>query len=288
MLKHTAVIALAGVLALGLITLGVAGKPSTTTSGSWQVDSQLSSAQLVTDGTTNFGKTKINFTVGFTRVNGGLKLDEADPANSKFDFRMYPASSMAPPIGEDGKVKASWLANAANNTLVCFHSKKVVRTPDGKLQATGDLTLTRVDRNLQYNPTEDYSGPVYGPPIIHRVSREATFVFDLTPPGENGQKTAAITASGSTSISREGFPQLVRAVVSTDWPPVVMDENCQNPAGGTEDYRGFRCTGTFMEASGLPPAPTQLGEDYPGASDFNAVVGNQLTILVHLRLAPQA
>ena len=142
MLKHTAVIAVAGALALGILTLGVAGKPNPT-SGSWQVDSQRSDAQLITDGLTNWGQTKINFTLGFARVNGGLKLDDADPANSKLDFRMYPASSMAPPIGEDGKVKASWLANVANNTLVCFHSRKVVRTPDGKLQAIGDLTLTR-------------------------------------------------------------------------------------------------------------------------------------------------
>src|SRR5215469_15966320 len=36
-----------------------------------------------------------------------------------------------------------------------------------------------------------------------------------------------------------------------------------------------------------PPAPTQNGEDYPGSSNFNAVVGSQLTILVHLRLAPK-
>jgi len=283
MLKYTAVIAVAGVLALGIFTLGIASK-ATSTSGSWQVDSQHSDAQLITDALTDFGKTKINFTLGFARVNGALKLDDADPASSKLDFLMYPARSMASPIGEDGKIKAKWLANVANDTLVCFHSKKVVRTPDGKLQATGDLTLTRVDRDLQYNPGEDYRGPVYGPPIVHRVSREATFIFDLTPAGGNGPKAAAITASGSTSLSREQFPQLVRAVVSTHWPPLVMDENCQNPAGGTEDYRGFRCTGTFMEASGLPPAP--IGPDFLDTSDFNAVVGNQLNILVHLRLTP--
>ncbi len=283
MLKHTVVIAVAGALALGILTLGVAAKPSST-SGSWQVDSQRSDAQLITDAWTDWQQRKINFTLGYARVNGGLKLDDADPANSKLDFLMYPASSKASPIGEDGKVKARWLANVANHTLVCFHSKKVVRTPDGKLQATGDLTLTRVDRDLQYNPGEDYRGPVYGPPVVHRVSREATFVFDLTPAGASGQKAAAITASGSASIAREGFPQLVRAVVSTHWPPLVMDEDCQNPAAGTEDYRGFRCTGTFMEASGLPPAPIE--PDFVDTSDFNTVVGNQLNILVHLRLTP--
>src|SRR5208337_1549082 len=284
MLKPTAVFAVAGALALGILTLGVAGKPNPT-SGSWQVDSHRSDAQLITDAMTDFGKTKINFTIGFARVSGGLKLDDADPANSKLDFLMYPASSMAPPIREDGKIKAKWLANVANHTLVCFHSKKIVRTPDGKLQATGDLTLTRVDRDLQYNPGEDYRGPVYGPPVVHRVSREVTFVFDLTPAGKNGQKAAAVAASGSTSMSREQFPQLVRAVVSTHWPTLVMDEKCENPAGGTEDYRGFRCTGTFMEASGLTPAPIEEGTD---PSDFNTIIANQLNILVHLRLTPAA
>lgn len=287
MLKHTAVIAVAGVVALGILTLAVSGKPSAT-SGSWQVDYHHSDVQLITDGTTDFGKRKINFTVGFARVNGDLKLDDADPANSKLDLHIYPASSMAPAIGEDGKLKADWLANVANHTLMCFHSKKVVRTPDGKLQATGDLVLTRVDRNVELNPTEAYSGPVYGPPVIHRVSREATFVFDLAPAVENGQKDLAIKASGSTNVTHEGFPQLVRSVVSTYWPPLVMDEQCQNPAGVSEDYRGFRCTGTFMEAAGLPPAPTQIGEDYPAASNFDAVVGSQLNILVNLRLTQKA
>ena len=67
----------------------------------------------------------------------------------------------------------------SNHTLVCFHSKRVVRTPDGRLQATGELTVTRVDRNVEAEPTEAYSGPVYGPPMIHRVSHEATFIFDI-------------------------------------------------------------------------------------------------------------
>ncbi len=287
MLKFTAATAVAGVLALGLLTLNVAGKPASM-GGFWQVDPHHSEVQLISDGTTDYGKTKINYTVGFARVSGGLTLDDAEPANSKLDLHIYPANSMAPAIDENGKLKADWLADFANHTLVCFHSKKVVRTADGKLQATGDLVLTRVDRNVEINPGEDYSGPVYGPPIVHRVSREATFVFDLTPAGESGQKEAALRTSGSTSVAREGFPQLVRAVVSTYWPPLVMDENCENPAGVSEAYRGFRCTGTFMEASGLPPAPTQIGEDYPAASNFNAVVGNQVNIVVNLRLTAKA
>jgi len=278
MLRQTAVIAVAGILALG-----VSGKPSSTP-GSWQVDSRHSDVQLITDGTTDFGKTNINFTLGYARVNGTFKVDEANLANSKLDLHIYPANAMASPIEENGNFKAQWMANRANHTLVCFHSKKIVRMPDGKLQATGELTLTRVDRNVQLDPTEAYSGPVYGPPIIHHISREATFVLDLSP--ASGKSEAEL--SGSTSMVRENFPELFRSVLSTNWPTVVQDEKCQTPAGVSEDYRGSQCTGTFMEASGLPPAPTQIGEDYPNASNFNAVVGNQITILLHLRLAPSA
>ena len=247
-------------------------------SGSFQIDTRHSDAQLITDGMTDFGNKKVTFTLGFARVNGTLNLD-TDPAKSIFEFRLYPATSMTSPIGENGKIKAEWLANVANHTLVCFHSKKVVRTADNKLAATGDLVVTRVDRNIEVTPSEAYAGPVYGPPIVHRVAREATFVFDIPAPGQK-----ELRLSGSTSAARETFPELVRTVVGTYWPPLVQDANCQNTSGGSEDYRGEQCTGTLMMAPGLPAAPTHVGEDFPGAANFNAVAGNQLTILVHLRV----
>ena len=187
----------------------------------------------------------------------------------------------------DGHFKTKWLANLANHTLICFHSKKVVKMPDGKLQATGELTLTRVDRNVEVNPNEAYAGPVYCPPMTHHVSQEATFELDPAS-GQISGKGGVFEASGSTSVTREAFPQMLKAVTTTYWPPLVQDEKCQTPANVSEDYRGAQCTGTFMESSGLPPAPIQIGEDYPGSSNYNAVVGSQLTILVHLRLAPKS
>lgn len=264
------------------LTPGAGPSASNSTTGPWQVDSRHSDVQLISDATTNFGKTKINFTAGYARINGEVSLDNADLANSKFDLHIYPANAMAPPIEEQGNSKNRWMADLATHTLICFHSSKVTRTPDGKLQVVGNLVLTRVDRNVEIEPNEAYSGPNYGPPIVHRIAREAAFVFDAPAAAQKD----ALTTSGSTSVTRESFPQLVKAVLSTYWPPLVQDEKCEaeNP---TEAYRGFQCTGTFMRASGLPPAPTQVGEDYPGASDFNAVVGSQLTIALRLRLTPR-
>ncbi len=285
MLKRTALLALAVIVALGVLALGA--KKPTSLAGSWQVDSRHSDAQLTTDGTTDYGKKKIDVTLGVGRVNGELKFDDGDPTKSSVDFRLYPATSMSPSIEEgSGNFKAHWLANLANHTLVCFHSKKVARTPDGRLQTTGDLTLTRVDRNVELTPSEAYAGPVYGPPVIHRVSREVTFVFDLPATDAAGQKDGGIEALASTKVSREDFPQLVRAVVSTYWPPVVQDENCKVP-GPSEAYTGAKCTGTFVQSPSLPGMPgSHIGEDYPGPQGFNALVGERLKILVHMRLVP--
>jgi polyisoprenoid-binding protein YceI len=286
MLKHTAVFAVAVILALGVLGLGAPTK-SASMADAWQVDTRHSDAKLITDATTDYGKTKMNVTLGFARVTGRVRLEDGDPTKSSVDLRIYPATSMAPSIDEGGKFLRHWFENLSNHTLLCFHSKRVVRTPDGRLQTTGELAVTRVDRNVEMTPNEAYAGPVYGPPVIHRVSREATFVFDFPAATGNGQKESSIQASGSTSMFREDFPQLVRTVISTYWPPVVQDENCQVPAAN-EAYSGSQCTGTYLATPDLPEAPhAASGEDLPGPPNFNALVGNHLTILVHLRLAPK-
>jgi polyisoprenoid-binding protein YceI len=286
MLKHTAVFAVAVLLALSILGLDAPDKP-VSMAGSWQVDARHSDAKLISDATTDYGKTKMNVTLGFARVNGRVTIDDSDPTKSSIEFRFYPATSMAPAIDEDGKFLSHWVENLSNHTLVCFHSKRVVRTRDARLQATGDLTVTRVDRNVEADQTEAYAGPVYGPPVIHRTSREATFVFDFPAAGGKGQKESSINVSGSTSMFSEDFPQLVRTVVSTYWPTVVQDENCQN-SDASEAYSGPQCTGTFLEAPGLPGNYAANAEEVGVQQHFNAIVGNHLNILVQLRLRPKA
>jgi len=286
MLKYTAVFAVGVILALGVLGLSAPTK-SDSVAGSWQADTRHSDAKLITDATTDYGKTKINVTLGFARLYGAVKIDDADPAKSSVEFRFYPAMSMAPSIDEDGKFLRQWLQDPANQTLVCFHSKRVVRTPDGRLQATGELDVTRVDRNVEATPSEAYAGPVYGPPMIHRVSRKETFVFDLRDSNGNGQKDGGIQASGSRKMAREDFPQLVKTVVNTYWPPLVQDENCQVP-DANEAYSGSQCTGTYMATTGLPAEPhAASGEGVGVQQNFNALVGKHLTILVHMRLTPK-
>jgi polyisoprenoid-binding protein YceI len=272
------------ILILSIFALVIPGKSSPAV-GSWQIDPGHSDAQFVSDGTTDFGKTKIMFTIGFARVAGVIKLNGNDSADSSFDFTSYSALSKAPPMDENGKVKPQWIVTPANHTLVCFHSKGVQQTADGKLKTTGTLVLTRVDRNVDATPSEAYAGPVYGPPMVHRITHEATFVFDTPAPGRTGK---AFQTTGSTKVIGEDFPQLVKAVIGTYWPPVVQDENCQVP-DATEGYNGAQCTGTYLQSAALPEPPQSANaEDIGTPQNFNSVVGQRLTILVHMRLTPTA
>ena len=289
MSKHTAAFALSAIVALGVLALGAKKSPSM--AGTWQVDPRHSDAQLVTDGTTDYGKAKMDVALGVGRVEGQMILDDGDPTKSRIDLHMYPATHMAPPIEEEGTFKKRWLANVsknmANQTLLCFHSKEVVRTPDGKLQTKGEVSVVRVDRNVQIPaPSEAYYGPVYGDPVIHRVVKEATLVINLPADGSK-QKDGGIEASAFAKVFKEDFPQLVTTVVHTYWPPVVQDENCRVPSP-SEGYYGARCTGTFVQTPSLPEAPgTHIGEDYPGPANFNTVVGERVNIALHMRLLPK-
>jgi hypothetical protein len=141
-----------------------------------------------------------------------------------------------------------------------------------------------VDRNVDETPSEAYAGPVYGPPMIHRITHEATFIFDNPNPGRSGN---AFLTSGTTKVIGDDFPELVKAVNTTYWPPVVQDENCQVP-NPTEAYNGAQCTGTYLQSAPLPEPPHAANAEDIGtnAQNFNAVTGQHLTILVHMRLTP--
>lgn len=284
MLKYAVLLSTLGVA----FALAMPSKP-VVPAGRWIIDNKHSDVELVTDATTNYGKDKINFTVGVARVVGRVHIANDNPSESTFDFSMYPAHSTVPSIGEDGKLKASWLENRANHTLVCFHSKGTSQTADGRVRASGTLVLTRVDRNVEYSPSEAYNGPVYGPPMVHRMTREATFVFNAPTAAQKDSKDVEVI-SGSTKVVTEDFPQLYKAVMATYWPPVVQDENCTAPSVIGEDFSGPHCTGTFMNTPGLPQEPrtSPPGEDYGSddTSGFSAVVGNNLIIAVHLHLKP--
>jgi len=208
--------------------------PAVAKEGKWKLDADHSTARILLGANA--------FNIGVARVGGNVELDAAEPTNSVLDLSIDPAG---------GK-------------LITFQSRSATRTRDGKLAVSGELTLSRVVREVILNTAEDYYGPVYGEPITQTVTHEVTFVLPMSARGEQAETTA------EANIFPESFPELFAAVADANWPPVIQDKACEMPLAD-ENYAGALCYGTAVEPD--------RGEDYPDAPQ-----GNLVTIVLKLHL----
>jgi hypothetical protein len=199
--------------------------------------------------------------VGVAQVNGEIHLVTSDPAASLADFTLASADT------------------GTLQTKIAFKSTRTAVEND-EVEVIGDLTLTVYERNATYNPTEDYSGPVYGERIAHSVTRQVAFVF---PQDKLAQRNAKAEISAAAVIGPEYFPELRPAIYAVNWPPVVENEHCQMVAGVGEDYAGPSCTGTLVETANAASVPANISEDYRGF-EAAAPASNQVKIVLSLRL----
>ena len=271
-------------LLVASVLAGAFTAPSHAQTASYKVDSDHSDARLSIDGTVN--NTNQTITLGAARVAGTVNLDKNDLADSTFAFNLYPATSLSQAIDQEGKPLKGTGSDLANYTLVSFQSERVSSTSDGSFRVTGNLVLTRVDHNADSAPSEAYAGQVYsGPAIIHSVVREASFLVTFSdPPSAQSERNRAIDASATGTIIREDLPELLEAMMDSNWPPVVQEEKCAMPTTTSEDYAGASCTGNVVQLPSLPVTYTGTGEDYSGPRAASVQLGNHLTILLHMQL----
>ena len=123
-----------------------------------------------------------------------------------------------------------------------------MHTADGKLQTKGELSVVRVDRNVEIPaPSEAYYGPVYGDPSIHRVAYEATFVSISRPIGERRRNPGVGiyegVQGGFSPVGKDRSDDLLAAG--------VQDENCRVPSPN-ESYNGARCRGHLCKLRASP------------------------------------
>jgi polyisoprenoid-binding protein YceI len=262
---------------IALVTLAVALAISFTSLSAfaadtvWQLDGSHSTARLFLGSSAD----PESLNVGVARVSGKTILDPNDPLRSGFDLVIYPAGGDS--RGLDEKLGAESLPGAPY-TEMSFKSTRIVAASDGNLEVSGNLTLTRVEATVTANPNEDYSGPIYSNPVVHRVSHQVTFVFPIVDSATlNGKRTATTKISATARIGYENFPQLSSAILDANWPLVVEDENCQAPSTVGEDYAGSSCTGITVPVISRAVAPSNVGEDYQGF-EIARPAGNQVTI----------
>jgi polyisoprenoid-binding protein YceI len=226
---------------------------------------------------------------GVARVMARVNLNPHDLGNSIVDLNIYPADeNWGSALNAEGVLPTGFVPDATDHTLLTFNSERIQKTSDDKLQVTGNLTVTKVERSYTLTPSEAYAGPVYGDPVIHTSTLEITFLFrdpSALPTAKSSVSTMEVL--GSAAVGQEDLPELLNAIQQTNWPSVVRNEECQNPSTIGEDYSGAQCTGTLIEATRHDNCQmsTSTGEDYSGPICALAA-GNQTTIVLDLKLLP--
>jgi polyisoprenoid-binding protein YceI len=243
-------------------------EPGLAKNPAWRIDSEHSTARLFLASSRNPVDT-VN--VGVARANGLVNPIADDSATPDFDFTIYPADKTASLERFEQNQNNDKPGDEPDYTLIRFKSTSVVPVDKNTFRVTGNLTLRYVVRPVTYDPTEAYSGPVYGPPVTHSVRQEAVFEFhQMNPSGASVAKNGDAEWSASSTITSHHFPKLLDAVSATDWPTFVADEHCVMPLTIGDDFSGPTCTGETVERASRKDIRCEMpanvgGEDFDGA-----------------------
>jgi hypothetical protein len=246
----------------------------------WRIDSEHSTARLFLASSKN---PDAGDNIGVARTSGVIDHEAGDPSRSDFDFTIYPADKTADESGKN-----------PDYTVIRFKSTHVVPVNEETFRVTGHLTLSYVERSMTADPSEAYSGPLYGPPVHQSVTQEAVFEFhEVSPAGtQKATDNKAEWLASSTTIG-EDFPQLFKVVSTTNWPTFVADERCIVPSIG-EDFSGPSCTGETVERiarAGVRCEVPSIGEDYAGeicTATSPVRVANEVQMQLDLHLTETA
>jgi polyisoprenoid-binding protein YceI len=228
----------------------------------WKADKEHSIARL------SLGSGANAMEIGLARVSGHVIYKADDPADPLVKLNISPEKSLG-----------------AEYSQISFNSKRSMLTPDGKVAVIGDLALTRAERRVTLDANEGYYGAVYGEPVIQTETREVTFLLPAQRPAVANE---TVQLPVSATITREYFPQLLRALAPGSWPTsVVEDQNCSLPSTlPGEDYAGAVCTGTTVSTrtSELASGTPATGEGYYGFEPATLPDGGQINIAMDLQL----
>lgn len=248
-------------LRLVLLTLTMGGLATAHAGETWRIDPEHSFAHLF------LGVDSNALEVGVARVSGVMDVDSENPPDPTMSFEIRPENGIG-----------------AEHATISFASGPTTSS-DGKLVFTGKLTVTRIERSITADPSEAYSGPQYGSPVVYSETRQVKLVFSDTPlrQAHNG----SMELSGSISVNREDFPQFQGALTLDDWPTqLVNDEVCTAPSTIGEDFHGFNCTGSVVASVRNAEVPTGVssGEGFYGS--VPAVTPNKdwSSIILNLQL----
>jgi hypothetical protein len=227
----------------------------------WQIDPKHSVATL------SLGSGANQLQIGLARVSGEVVFESSDPGDPIVTLKVF---------GD---------ARKADYASMSFISKSSALTADGKLTIIGDLSVIHVERSVTMEPSEAYAGPQYGDPVTYTNTRQVTVVF--SDPHGLASQSGVMHFLGTSTVSREDFPQFLDVLTLADWPTqLINDEKCKTPSMIGEDYHGADCTGAVIAnvSNAVVSTGAPSGEGYYGFEPVISPDRNKATISLDLKL----
>lgn len=250
----------------------------------WRMDAGHSVARIFL---AQSGDPDPGLNVAVAMVAGTMDLDCADASRLSIKLTIFPADQAQALLNPDGSLRADAYAALSRYTIMTFQSKPAVRDPSGKLQLTGNITVTYVEREAPGDWNVGYSGAVVIPPVTKSFTREVSFTFEKSASEiAYGRKVGWIEMTGFGKIPLEENPRLRDWLWSSVWPMVVEDRNCYMPnySVSMRDYQGAVCTGNVVPTKPPKEAPHSFGVDYSGARLEAPEKIDEVRILFDLKL----
>lgn len=230
--------------------------------------------------------------VGIAKVSGTANWDREDPSKSVFNFYIFPADEESRLLNADGSFRKDGLAQLARYLLMSFHSKSCKLNQNGKLIATGDLTVTQVDRATNASWSIAYTGAQWSAPSIHTMTQEIQLTIEPVPVDQNADWLAPrADLRAYLSTTDEDFKGIKSALRDAIWPIVVLDKHCRMPADSAaaivRNYQGPICTGTPVLPAPSGEVPAWSDSGFAGTIDPDLSKADRVMIQLNLRLVDE-
>lgn len=198
-MKPRALIAL--LVALILLSLTAAAQDT------WQIDPRHTAAQF---SVRHLGISTVRG--AFTKVSGAVLYDPANPAKDSIQATIDAASVDTRVEMRDNDLRSPNFLDVAKYPTITFQSKRVEGAGDGKLRATGDLTIHGVTKEVVLD-VDGPSAEMKDPWGNQRIGASATTKINRKDFGVNGAPGAVgdeITITLDIEMTKQNKPGVGR------------------------------------------------------------------------------